>query len=627
MSETVRNNTVKLDLAPAPVVKNFSVKAYVQNKNPKSVIQNPFQSKNRENKANITPQRANIDIEELTKKYKNNPTAVIDVLGIEFTDEEKAILAESITDEKSLKSFLNILLNDELSTEDIVAGVEILDEIESSSFFSRVKNVFTTIFEDGFSEAYELAKSERVYKAQKLGENMNFIRKERNDFSSQGLAKTALAIANNKKLKNNVIHFVTKKNSQNLYLYDEASTLKATNYMVTNKKLANIYVANAVQLEAITGKNNNIKYQGSTIVDVATRMTNAPELKSTMLSIGRKNDMNDAYFNNITENLYKNPEMKKTMEFMCNTKDSNNNDKFSAYSMNNSSNHLVDKEKVYCEKYYINTKQLTTNTNLSGDNITKITEMITLHPDLKDKIISKINNSNLSETEILQACQNIIETESKMATNTGTSNYAADTVNNTQTVEKTEKEPYDGYTGYYEQKEKVKTQELTLNNVENEKTKTITIKGQEYPREVIIEQLAKKYGTDGEKVLQNLESNPEFVEYVTDYNNNKSIMKQLIDDPQSAIITIKKLKIASPTISNKEMDELISICTNSKITESLIAQVEKLGAAQAIKMFKKAKIENKMDEALYLFEKTNNVKAQKQQFENLMDNRQTRLTA
>ena len=65
-----------------------------------------------------------------------------------------------------------------------------------------------------------------------------------------------------KEIKENIMHFVTKKDTQNLHLYDEASTMKATNYMAENADKADTYTSNAVELESIQDANKQTKYKG-----------------------------------------------------------------------------------------------------------------------------------------------------------------------------------------------------------------------------------------------------------------------------------------------------------------------------------------------------------------------------
>ena len=135
-----------------------------------------------ENKNNFE----NIDIDELTKKYKKNPIAVLNELGINFDKNQIEQLKLFLKDKKSLKSFLNLIKeNGSLKPGDIVAAVEKVSKYQPKNIGGRIGNFFKTLFKEGVSDAIEVAKSETVYYAGKLGENMDEVRTERQDFSSE----------------------------------------------------------------------------------------------------------------------------------------------------------------------------------------------------------------------------------------------------------------------------------------------------------------------------------------------------------------------------------------------------------------------------------------------------------
>ena len=106
---------------------------------------------------------------------------------------------------------MNFAKEEELTKEDIVEGFKTLSEMAPSSTWKKIGNFFKTIFEDGLSEAFKLAKSEKVYRSEKMSETMGEIREERKDFSSRSLAQIAKNTTEKPDIKQNTVHFVTKK--------------------------------------------------------------------------------------------------------------------------------------------------------------------------------------------------------------------------------------------------------------------------------------------------------------------------------------------------------------------------------------------------------------------------------
>ena len=563
---------------------------YTNTDKPQTVSTNPFDANHTaQNTETIETEKkskySENFIDELIKKYEKNPTEIFKELGINFTKEEKKKIEEYFSDAKSIKSFMLFVAQENLTKEDIVAGIEKLKTIPETSWLTRIKNVVKATFTDGIQEAFKLAKSERIYKAEKLSNNMNEIREEREDFSSTSVADIAFEVTENKEIKSNVMHFVTKKDTQNLHLYDEESTNKAVNYMSQNTEKADIFTSNAVELESIQDSNKQTKYKGSTIVNVSERMTEAPELKATMMSVGKKQDMNDNNFDNITNNLYNNPNMKDVIDFMATAIDEEGKDRFSAENLNNTSEYLLDKLKEQCETYNINLQKLTRNYNLSGDRITQLTQIIAENPEIKNFIINKLETTpNINEKELIKECQNYLEEKQYK------DNY---TEINTQETEET----IHSYSEY-----KANTNAISKEKTEYiGKTKTVEIKGEYYDRKTVLSYLNKKFDMKGEEILQSLEHNPEFIDYIKQFVKCQDILPQLINNPKDCISKINKFKNASSTISPKEMNELIALSTNSENTEILANQVAIYGARYAISYFKKAKFNNCLDEAKIIY--------------------------
>lgn len=276
------------------------------------------------------PEIRNFDIDELIKKHKKNPAAVLNEIGINFSPEERKELEALLKDKKSLNAFLEIAKEGSLNPQDILAAMKLVAGREAPGFFKRIGNAFKTLFKEGIAEAIKLVKSEKVYYSEKLSGNMGKIREEREDFSSEGLAQIGQSVTDTPKIKDNVMHFVTKKEVDGQHLYTEADNLKATEIMSNKPQDADFFTNNAVELESIKDDKGRCRYSGSTIIDVDEKMINNKDLQPTMMKTAYKSDMNDDYLIGITDNLVENPEIKDSLNRFLDQKDNDGKDTFSA---------------------------------------------------------------------------------------------------------------------------------------------------------------------------------------------------------------------------------------------------------------------------------------------------------
>lgn len=501
----------------------------------------------------------NFDIDELVKKYKKDPSKILDELGINFSEEQKKELESLINDKKSLKSFLEIAKQDKLNATDIFEGMKKTVEKKSSGFFKRIGNVVKTLFKEGVSEAVDLAKSEKVYYADKLGSNMNEIREEREDFSSQGVANVAQSVTDTPEIKDSTMHFVQKNESAGKKLYSETDVTRAVEIMEEAPKEADKFCANAVELEAVKDPNNNIKYKGSTIINVSERMTKNEELKSTMMAVAKKSDMNDEYLDNTTDNLFKNPDMNDSVMFTATAKNEDGTDRFSAQQVCTTSQHLVDKDTQYCQNYASNVREISSYKQLSSDKVLSTTQSVTQNPESKTKILSELNLN-----------ENNKNTNTKSSTVQNGVSYKSMPESESQT--------------YY-----WRTSAQNSNNKQNTNTNTINLDGQNYPRNSVLHVLKRKYGSSvAEMILSKMENNQKFIEYVKQYGDQKEIIEALIKDETK----VQKLKSASASIDNTKLAEMLKLATNETSTNNLIAFTEKYGSATAIKMTRESKFNN-----------------------------------
>ena len=545
----------------------------------------------------------NFDIDELVKKYKNDPLKVLEVLGIDYTDEQIEELKLIINDKKSLKSFLEIVKQDNLSASDIFAGIKKAATQKTSGIFSRIKNVITTAIEEGIEEAFNLAQSEQVYKAGKLGSNMNDIREEREDFSSEGVANIAQTIVDTPEIKENTMHFVTKNENDGKKLYTEEDVTKATEIMAQNPQDANLFTANAVELESIKDDKNNIKYKGSTIINVDEKMVQNKDLQSTMLNTAKKKDMTDNYLVGITDNLVENPNMKKALDEFLNMKDDKGNDRFSASNILNQTDYMADKDIDIINDYLINTKELAIHDKLSGDNIVSISGNITDKPEIKNEVLTLIETQSVNGNEVEKYAESALVNNNNEQTqkeytksNTISTQTATNPIINNKSI-----------TNNAEIKSATEPEEKIF-------ATTTTINGKIYDRNLVQNALYRKFGTSAEGILQNLEKDPRFIETIKKYGNQKVILDSIINQPG----LVEKLMRSLRSISTDELANMLPLCTNSTMTETLIKLTSKYGATKAVSMLTEAKNNNTIDQILAILDNgTMDTSTKKAKIENI----------
>ena len=569
----------------------------------------------------------NFDIDELVKKYKDDPSKILDELGINFTEEQKKELESLIKDKKSLRSFLNIAQNKDLNAADIFEGMKKAAGKKVSGWFNRAKNVVKTMFKEGFDEAVELAKSETAYYADQLGENMQEIRAERKEFSSANVADIADVVTINQEIKDDVMHFVQKENTDGSHLYTEQDVTKATEILEENPDDADNFTANAAELESIKTTNGQIKYKGSTIIDVDEKMIKNKDVQSTMMDVAKKSDMTDEYLIETTSNLAKNHDMADAISFLVKAKDKDGKDKFRAVSIVNESKYLVSKSRKNIERYIEDVRDFIKHEKLSGDNVLDLVHTTTANPDIKNSVIEKINNSNLSGNEIVEfaasASQNT-QQENNISTIKESVNYDAQIIepeNNstivTNPVRARKNEETNKFKFQIGQNFKTALNTQTENETATINGPTTVIYGKTYERSKVLNGLYKRFGTISEKILQKMEENPDFIEIMKQYNGNTTILTALVNDPT----LVTKIKKASASISINEMADVIKQCTDSSSTRVMINALESHNPAEAIAITKKSKIFNLKDDTIAILSRRNaNNSDKKSELESLYQN-------
>ena len=580
---------------------------------------------------------ADIDVDELVKKYKKNPIGVVNELGIDFSDKEVEELKSILTNKKELKSFLKLIeANQSLKPGDILGAMRNVKEYAPKNLFGRIGNFFKTLVNEGIDDAIEVAKSETVYYADKLGENMNSVRTERQDFSSDTVVDVSDTMTRQPETKENVMHFVVKENKDGSKLYTEQDVLQARNIIVENIDDANEFTANAAELESIQDNQGNIRYKGSTIITVDEKMIKNKEVKSTMLTVAKKSDMTDEYLINTTSNLAKNHNMADAIEFLATAKDKNGKDKFSAFNVSSESTYLKEKAKEFCDQYTADIKDIVKCSNINGNDAIKITHNTTEHPEIKPQVIEALRNKKNTSEQVVNYAQQLAKkaknnnSENKTITNTTKTslqdNIKSSSVQNNVTTTENNSAENKSVTAPIQN---TFTAAKSFNNVivnpsnafatnsvdsSTQIEKATVINGQVYERSDVLNALTKKYGASAEKVLSAIEKDPGFIDLMKQYNGNQVIINALVEDPY----LITKIKKAGGSLSINEIADIVKLCTDATSTDVMLEALQNYSPAEAMKITRKSKIFNMKDDALSILSKSgSSVTSKKNQIEEL----------
>ena len=594
---------------------------------------------------------ANLDVKNLVKQYKDNPIAVLNILGINFTEEETEELKEILKGKKELKAFLNLVKeNQALKPGDILGAMRNIKKYAPTKvWYKKIGNVIKKAFTDGFDDAFKLAQSETLYYADKLGENMNEVRTERQDFSSETVVDVSDTMTQQPETKENVMHFVTKSNNDGSKLYTEQDVINARNIIVENIDDADEFTANAAELEAIQDSKGNIKYQGSTIVNVGEKMIKHKEVKSTMLTVAKKSDMTDKYLMDTTSSLAANHAMAESIEFLATAKDDKGADRFSAHQVSEESKYLESESQNFCNRYCENAKTYSQYKTIESKNVLELVHGSTEKPETKQATINQLNKimqSGKTKEEINQNVQRLVEKIKKgeikpESTNSRTnetkeyvlkSNKSDNNENSASSSQNASNEEVisnarntysnpitNGRTqnNRFLQSRTVADQNDANLEQENQYFEATVINGVTYERKEILRKLTKKYGSTAEKVLNAIEKDPSFIDLMKQYNGNNVIINALVEDPY----LITKIKRAAGSLSVNEIADIVKLCTDATSTKIMLNALENYSPAEAMKITKQSKILNLKDDALSILTSTNSSQTGKRtQLENLYNN-------
>lgn len=568
----------------------------------------------------------NIDIDDLTKKYKKNPIEVLKELGINFDKKQIEQLKSLLTDKKSLKSFLTLLKeNDALRPADILGAMENIAEYQAQPWYKRLFNVGKTFFTEGISEAYELAKSEKVYYAGKLGDNMNEVRTERQDFSTEAVVDVSETMTTQPETKENVMHFVVKENKDGSKLYTEQDVLQARTIIVENPDDASEFTANAAELEAIQDSNGNIRYKGSTIINVDEKMIKNKEVKSTMLKVAQKSDMTDEFLINTTSNLAQNHHMAEAIEFLSTAKDENGKDRFKASQVSEESSYLKEKVKEFCQRYMDDIKEIASHSNINANDAIRITHNTAEHPEIKQSVIDAIKNRKNNSAQIRDYVDKLVKknktdkqqnvqeyvqnnkiqtnTQEKESTPSPQKREQTETTTVTDAIKYNQANQTENYTAIFKRQivgvAPVAEEPLTV-DTESENARV-------YDRSVILNILTRRFGTAAEKVLNAIEKDPSFIDLMKQYNGNQVIINALVEDPY----LITKIKKAGGSLSINEIADIVKLCTDATSTDVMLEALQNYSPAEAMKITRQSKIFNLKDDAIRILSKSSSSSSSK----------------
>ena len=555
-------------------------------------------------KTQTAPKVRDIDKKALIKQYKDNPMGVINELGLEFTPQEYKQLQNLLKDKRSLEQFLNIVDKANLTDQDLIGALEHESKRKKSWFGRRLWTLLTK------------GRSEHEIHADNFSREMSEVRESRQDLSTNTVVSVADANETTPENKENVMHFVEAKRTNGTPIYSEDNVTSAVGYIQEHPDNADELVSVTTELENITDENGVPKYTGTTMLNVGIRSAENPKLKDTNLRVAHKSDMTDEYLENITGNLFENPDMQGVINFSLDVKTQDGSDKFSACNINDESNQLVHQELDYCNSYLENLQTLSQYGNLSSDDIVTITQNITAHPEIYNDVISKINSGTLSGSEIAEystQCAIDVQNGTYISQNNYSGNDITSTLNlnsnsnsdthSETTISENESAINRGYTNV--------NQNNKLNSILNiceitdeddtNNSNTIEILGRHYDKDKLEAELYKRYGTISNRLLKQIIANPNFIETINQYSGNKVILEALLNNPD----LINKINSAAGALTNKERVEIINLCTDSSSTNIMLAALSVGSVTDAIRTTKLAKITNAKDDTFEILTSNN----------------------
>ena len=587
--------------------------------------------------------------------FLSNPSLLIDELGYDYAPEQRDYLLGVFHDKDDINAFLEIATNNELNQDDVYSAFKYIeDEYGTDGVVNWLKD-----------KVYKLTtgKSRIENKAEKLADNMCDIRTVRGDeFATETVLSLGANMMTNENTKANIMHFVTANGNDNNFLYTENNVLDVNNYMMNHPNDVNKFLANILDMESIRDAEGRLKYTGDTNIYLGKIMTENAWLSPTLKIAAHKQDMNNEYLVNITDNLLATPEMLEPINYSLSAKNADGTDKFTAKAVSSESNHLLGKSMTYCFDYTKNLMLLSKYNKLVCDDIVVIANNITSSPQIANIVINQIENNFVSSSEIAAFSTSCVQTLALKAShpisvqqnnNIISPNLAVlaqtystqcknvddnelDFVSNNKVLqgnERTDAEvcaevPNNVYnrTDSTENVEEVKSECLILSESTNKSpevpkddsletplvvTKTINPKLKE--KITTFYQKDKSVVFDEERDEQELKDrlkrkfgafSDEIFESIQKNPMTLELIKQYEYNPAviKAIVEtpdlVEKIKLLNSAVSNRELNEMILLCDSNKSTELILKSLENGDAISAIKITQKAKVSNAEDAAL-----------------------------
>ena len=420
------------------------------------------------------------------------------------------------------------------------------------------------------------------------------------------------------------MHFVVKDaDSKNKY-YSEKDVTRAATFMSNNVKKADEYTQNAQEMEAITNEKGQIKYSANTTLDVAERVTLKNEIKSATMAVAKKSDMTEEFLGNISKNLFDNPEMSEVVEYQATAKNIDNKDKFTAGNINSTSNELVNASSKYCATYTQTVKELGQNPKLSGSDINSIASDISKHPEIKDRVMEKIQNGNYTADEIVKYSTQCAKEAQANNINDSAKTVSSVTVTNNVSSKESEITAKTSATNPIQNKTSQQAaQRFYVNKQENDTTKVkeqeneisakvVTINGKSYDRDKVFHKLTIQFGTLAEQVLENLHD-PAFLDVLKTYGSNKILLQAALEQPE----VLEKLK-STCKLSKTDLAQTYEQCTNSTNTDiMLLALSTTKNAHKAIEITKHSKTFNLGDQTIDILNSSKDSIKKREELDNL----------
>lgn len=482
-----------------------------------------------------------VEIGKIVDKYTQNPQDALKDESIKAKIEAKdaAEIKELLTDKVTLGAFLAMASSDELSGEDIAAGLKEFKRVAPKSKIDLSKYTTDDIEKMNGEDFAALLKD---------------LKKARKGMKSGILANIAGKMMKKPHRCKQYMSIVNKRNS-----YADVDVEKAISNMdKMNDETSLKYIKNMNDLERIKDKDSRQKYKGSTIVNIASDMTSQPKAANAILNTAKKEDMDDIHLAKISGNLVLNPKMIASYEKMLGMKSADGSDRFSKENLLSHTDYMVDKNAIQIETYSSNVAEYASDENVSGSQVTEYSQRATTEPASKAEIEKEIQvTTNATNSEITEFITSGVVTSPVSAISPERKSGTLSNVQNTQNAY------------YLKMYSEFKAQYGDA-----------------------VDQMIKIF-KEKPGVIKTLFRNPnltinEAMRFVQKYGTNRELMSEISKNPR----IIDKLHAASATITTDQLTELAQLCTR-RGADFVLELLEKYGALKTMTLANNAFTESR----------------------------------